>query len=212
MPDLDRQSTGLGARPALVLVDMIEGFTNPECALGSDADSVVAACGKLLQAFRKHGLPVFFTTVIYRDDSQARVFRDRLPALDVLKPDSRWVRIDSRLSPLPDEPVMEKQWASGFFATGLAQQLRDAGADSLVVCGLTTSGCVRATAVDGLQHDFRVVVPREATGDRNLQAHEANLFDLDAKYADVVSVDDVLAQLSDPARNGSGEAAGMVYK
>ncbi len=212
MPDLDRHSLGLGARPALVLVDMIEGFTNPECPLGSEADEVVAACGRLLEAFRKRGLPVFFTTVIYRDDSQARVFRERLPALDVLTPDSRWVRIDARLSPLAQETVIEKCWASGFFATDLGHQLRDAGADSLVVCGLTTSGCVRATAVDGLQHDFRVVVPREATGDRNLQAHEANLFDLDAKYADVVSIDEVLSKLGDAAQDGAGEAAKMVYK
>ncbi|MEJ8567855.1 isochorismatase family protein [Elongatibacter sediminis] len=192
MSDLDRQGQGLGRRPALVLVDMIEGFTNPECPLGSAADDVVAACGRLLQAFRDRGLPVFYTTVIYRDERQARVFRDRLPALNVLTPDSRWVRVDDRLRPREGEPVIEKRWASGFFGTDLDERLREAGADSLVVCGLTTSGCVRATAVDGLQHDYKVVVPREATGDRNPQAHEANLFDLNAKYADVLRLEDVI--------------------
>ena len=95
--------------------------------------------------------------------------------------------------------MIEKRWASAFFGTDLAARLRDAGADSLVVAGLTTSGCVRATAVDGLQHDYRVVVPREATGDRNPAAHAANLFDLDAKYADVTPLDEVVALVT-PAR------------
>ncbi len=196
MSDLDRQGQGLGMRPALVLVDMICGFTDPACPLGSPADQVVAACSQLLQAFRQRGLPVFFTTVIYRDDNQARVFRNRLPALDVLTPESAWVKVDPRLAPQEGEPVIEKQWASGFFATNLAERLQTAGADSLVVAGLTTSGCVRATVVDGLQHNYRVVVPRQATGDRNPAAHEANLFDLNAKYADVTDVEEVLTHLA----------------
>lgn len=194
--DLDRRPQSLGERPALVLVDMIEGFTDPSCPLGSEADSVVAACRELLEAFRAAGLPVFFTTVIYRDENEARIFRDRLPALNVLQPDSRWVRIDPRLAPRQDEPLIEKRWASGFFDTDLDERLTDAGADSLVVVGLTTSGCVRATAVDGLQHDYPVVVPRQAVGDRNPAAHEANLHDLHAKYADVLDLPDVLAQLA----------------
>lgn len=196
MNDLDRRGQGLGERPALVLVDLIEGFTDPGCPLGSKADDVVAACARLLAAFRERGLPVFFTTVVYRDENEARVFRDRLPALNVLTPDSRWVRIDPRLSPREDEPVIEKRHASGFFGTDLAERLRSAGVDSLVVCGLTTSGCLRATAVDGLQHDYRVVVPREATGDRNPAAHEANLFDLNAKYADVMALEAVFSLLA----------------
>ncbi|MEE4216269.1 MAG: isochorismatase family protein [Xanthomonadales bacterium] len=195
MGDLQRQSQGLGQRPALVLVDMINGFTDPACPLGSDADGVVAACESLLSVFREAGLPVFFTTVVYHDDAQASVFRARLPALNVLQPGSHWVAIDPRLEPLPDEEVIEKQWASGFFKTPLDTRLTAAGADSLVVTGLTTSGCVRATAVDGLQNNYPVVVPREAVGDRNELAHEANLFDMDAKYVDVVSLEAVLRQL-----------------
>lgn len=192
MTDLDRQHQGLGARPALVLVDVINGFTDPACPLGSEADAVVSACERLLQAFRAAKLPVFFTTVVYQDDRQARVFRDRLPALDVLKPGSHWVEIDPRVAPREGEIVVEKQWASGFFKTPLNAHLTSSGADSLVVTGLTTSGCVRATAVDGLQYDYPVVIPREGVGDRNEQAHEANLFDLDAKYADVVPLESVL--------------------
>jgi len=192
MTDLQRHSQGLGERPALVLVDVIKGFTNPACPLGSEAGSVVDACRVLLDVFRQKQLPVFFTTVVYHDESQARVFRQRLPALNVLEPGSEWVEIDPRIAPVSGETVIEKQWASGFFNTDLAQRLEAAGADSIVMGGLTTSGCVRATAVDGLQNDYRVVIAREATGDRNLAAHESNLFDLQAKYVDVLALQDVL--------------------
>lgn len=196
MSDLARKSIGLGQRPALILVDMIRGFTDPQCPLGSECPDVVAANRQLLKAFRQHGLPVFFTTVVYHSDAQARVFRTRIEALNQLTPDSPWIDVDSELTPLSGEGVIEKQWASSFFATDLAQRLEQAEVDSLVVTGLTTSGCVRATVVDGLQHDYPVVVPREAVGDRNPSAHEANLFDMHAKYAEVQSLDDVLQQLA----------------
>ena len=194
--DLERSSVDLGRRAALILVDMIKGFTDPACPLGTDCPDVVAANAILLRLFRGRGLPVFYTTVVYRDPSQAAVFRARLPALNVLVPNSPWVEVDAALTPGPGEVVIEKQWASAFFATDLAQRLNEAGADSLVVTGFTTSGCVRATVVDGLQHDYPVVVPREAVGDRNPQAHEANLFDMNAKYADVVSLDSLRVSLT----------------
>ena len=193
--DLERNSMQMGSKPALLLVDMINGFTHSECALGTDCPEVVAANARLLALFREKGLPVFFTTVVYQNENQARVFRDRVNALNVLTPDSDWVKVDPRLAPLPDEPLIEKCWASSFFKTDLDQQLRAIGVDSLVVTGLTTSGCVRATVVDGLQSDYPVFVPREAVGDRNPQAHEANLFDMHAKYADVLSIDDVIAKI-----------------
>ena len=197
MPDLERAFQGLGQRPALVLVDIIRGFTDPDCPLGSAADDVVEANRKLLAAFRSKGLPVVFTTVIYYDDSQARVFRDRVPALELLKPGSHWVEVDPRLEPREGERIVEKQWASGFFKTDLDKSLRAMGVDSLVVTGLTTSGCVRATAVDGLQYDYKVVVPTEAVGDRNPDAHRANLFDLNAKYVDVLDLSRVMLLLED---------------
>lgn len=196
MSDLQRQSQGLGSKPALVLVDLIKGFTDPACPLGSEVDTVVEANRVLLQAFRRQGLPVFFTTVVYHQPEQAQVFRNRVPALNVLTPDSPWVQVDARLAPEEGESVIEKQWASGFFATDLHPRLTWLKVDSLVVTGLTTSGCVRATAVDGLQYDFKVVIPREAVGDRNQRAHESNLFDLNAKYADVLDLAEVLEQLS----------------
>jgi maleamate amidohydrolase len=197
MADLDRQSQGLGSRPALVLVDLIESFTDPDCPLGCEADGVVEANRKLLRAFRGKGLPVAFTTVVYHDEDQARVFRDRVPALEILKPGTRWVNVDPRVAPAPGEPVFEKCWASAFFRTGLDDYLHGQGVDSLVITGLTTSGCVRASAVDGLQHDYRVVIPAEAVGDRNEEAHRANLFDLNAKYADVLDLAQVLSMIDE---------------
>ena len=194
--NLQQNPLGLTSRPALLLVDMINGFTDPACALGSACPEVVAANVQLLEAFRALGLPVFFTTVVYHSEQQAEVFRRKVPALNVLQPDSHWVKVDSALEPLESEPVIEKQWASAFFATDLDQQLSALGVDSIVVTGLTTSGCVRASAVDGLQNDYQVVIAEEAVGDRNPEAHRANLFDLNAKYADVLPVAQVLSQLT----------------
>lgn len=195
--DLDRESLGLGQKPALLLVDMINGFTSAECPLGSDCPDVVAANATLLTAFREQDLPVVYTTVVFHHDDQARVFRDRVPALNALTPDSHWVEVDPRLAPQAGEPVVEKHWASAFHGTRIDSLLRGQGVDSLVVTGLTTSGCVRASVVDGLQYDYRVVVPREAVGDRNPQAHEANLFDMHAKYADVWSLEQVLEKVKE---------------
>lgn len=193
--DLERTSQALGKRPGLVLVDMINGFTDPVSPLGSDCGGVVAANHALLELFRAKSWPVIFTTTLYRQDDDARVFRARLPALNILEPDSHWVAVDPRLGRRACEPLVEKKWASGFFGTDLAARLAEAGTDCLVVTGLTTSGCVRATALDALQHDFPVFIPRSAVGDRNQEAHEANLHDLHAKYADVLSLDDLMQAL-----------------
>lgn len=183
-------------RYALVLVDLSLGFTNPALSpLASQADDVVNANVRLLAAFRQRSLPVFYTTVAYDRDDQARVFRDKLPGLEVLRAGSGLEDIDPRVAPREGEPVLVKHWASGFFATDLAARLRAADVDGVVVTGLTTSGCVRATALDALQNDFRTVVPREAVGDRDPDAHQANLKDLGIKYADVLSLDETLALL-----------------
>lgn len=186
-----------GNRYALILVDMCVGFTNPTLSpLASDADSVVAANQQLLAFFRERHWPVFFTTVAYSDESQATVFREKLPALNVLKAGSGLEEIDARLEPRSNEPVLIKHWASGFFATDLHARLQADGVDGTVVTGLTTSGCVRATALDSLQYNYRTLVPREAVGDRDASAHEANLRDLGIKYVDVLSLEEVLGFLT----------------
>jgi len=193
---LERVDAGIGATPALVVVDVVKGFTDPACPLGSEAEEVVAANVALMDAFHEAGLPVVLTTVIYHSDDQASVFRARVPALNLLTPDSKWVQFDPRLPIQVTDLQLEKRHASGFHGTDLDDWLKSRNVDSLVVTGLTTSGCVRATAVDGLQNNYKVLVPREACGDRDPEAHEANLYDMNAKYADVVSLETVMNLLS----------------
>jgi maleamate amidohydrolase len=193
--DLNRVSATFGARPALILVDMMKGFTDPTCPLGGEVGDVVAANLALLTAMRAKSLPVFFTRVVYDNDSQGRAFRDRVPALNLLVRDSIWVQFDDALTPLPSEHIVEKHFASAFFGTDLAAKLRACQADCLIITGLTTSGCVRASVVDGLQHNYPTFIPRQAVGDRNQSAHDANLFDMHAKYGDVCDVQDVLSHL-----------------
>ena len=192
MPNLEKNAVGLAEYPALIVVDMINGFTDSACPLGTDCPEVVSANVELLSAFREKGLPVFFTTVVYDDDQQAIVFRQKVPALNALRRGSHWVALDVAMERLETEPLIEKHWPSAFHKTDLDAQLRALGVDSLVVTGLTTSGCVRASAVDGLQYNYQVVVAKEAVGDRNPAAHEANLFDLGAKYADIIPVAEII--------------------
>lgn len=194
---LERTAQGLGKLPALIVVDMINGFTDPSCPLGSEADDVVAANAALMDIFHQRGWPVVLTTVIYRNDTDAQVFRARLPALNLLTPDSHWIAFDPRLPILGTDWCIEKTHASAFHGTNLHAQLQTAGVDSVVVTGLTTSGCVRASAVDALQYNYKVVVPKDAVGDRNSDAHAANLYDLNAKYADVLSLTETLGLLRD---------------
>ena len=192
---LERVDGGMGQRPALIVVDVVVGFTDPACPLGSEADDVVQANVELMNAFHQAQMPVVLTTVVYHNEEQASVFRARVPALNLLTPDSQWVQFDPRLPIVETDLQLEKRHASSFHGTDLDTWLRANQVDTVVVTGLTTSGCVRATAVDGLQNNYRVLVPREACGDRDEQAHEANLYDLNAKYADVVSLREVLDSL-----------------
>jgi maleamate amidohydrolase len=192
---------GFGRRPALLVVDVNVGFTDPASPLVCDLEDVVAAIRPLLDEARRAAVPVVYTTVSYDEGDKvaAAAFIDKIPALLTLEAGSRWVEIDPRIAPLPAEPVLNKLFASAFFGTPLASLLTAAGCDSVIVTGASTSGCVRATVVDALQHGYRPVVPREAVGDRNPAAHEANLYDIDAKYGDVVSADEVVAHLEELA-------------
>jgi maleamate amidohydrolase len=196
--------SGVGERPALIVVDVNLGFTDPASPLVCDLDAVVGAIARLLDAARRASIPVFFTTVAYDDAGKeaAAVFIEKVPALLTLEAGSRWTEIDPRIAPLPGEPVLTKLFASAFFGTPLAALLEEAGCDSVAVTGASTSGCVRATVVDALQHGFRTVVPREAVGDRDPAAHEANLYDIDTKYGDVVSLDEALGYFATPATAG----------
>jgi nicotinamidase-related amidase len=190
-------SVGLGDRPALLVVDLINAFTDPETDLGSDVTDVLEQTARLLAAFREHDLPRYFTTVAFEESyGDAGRFIEKVPALRELKLGTEAVEVDDRVAPEGDERVVLKKYASAFFGTDLQTELTTNGVDTLVITGVTTSGCVRATAVDSLQHGYRTVVPADAVGDRAEGPHRANLFDIDAKYGDVVSTDAVLEHLS----------------
>ena len=189
---------GFGSRPAVVVVDYIVGFTDPGSPLAGNFGNELRATRSLLNAMRRRGFPVLFTTTAYdKAMTEAGVFVRKVPSLAVLQRGSRWVAIDPSLKRRRSEVVIEKQYASAFFGTPLASTLHAQGVDTLIVTGCTTSGCVRATAVDGLQHGLRVIVPRECVGDRAQGPHEANLIDIDGKYGDVMELKEVLAILSD---------------
>ncbi len=194
MPDFGGQA-GFGARPAVVVVDLNLGFTDPASPLACDLDEVLVQTRSLLDVARARGVPVLFTTIVYDEvaSAAAAVFLRKVPALRVLAPGTRWVEIDSRLGRLPEEPVIAKAHASAFFGVPLAALL--AGRDTLVVCGASTSGCVRATVVDAMQHGLSPIVPRECVGDRSVRAHEQALDDIGGRYGDVVSAGEVARAL-----------------
>lgn len=189
---------GAGRNPALVVIDLNYGFTDPSSPLHCDTDAAVQATARLLEAAREGERAVAFTTIEYDEGAKrvAQAFIAKAPALTMLTPGSRWARIDERIAPREDEPVLVKLFASAFFGTALQPMLTAGGCDTLVVAGASTSGCVRATVVDGLQHGLSVLVPREAVADRAQSAHDASLLDIDAKYGDVVSVEEAIAAVS----------------
>jgi nicotinamidase-related amidase len=188
---------GAGERPCLVVIDMNYGFTDPESPLHCETDAAVGAIAELLDAARASGAPVAFTTLEYDEGGKkvAKAFIAKSPGLLVLAPGTRWPQIDDRIAPREGEPVLYKLFASAFHGTPLAAMLAAHGCDTVIVTGASTSGCVPATAVDALQHGYRVIVPREAVADRAAGAHEASLTDIDAKYGDVVSIDEAVAIL-----------------
>jgi maleamate amidohydrolase len=187
---------GFGERLALLVIDFIKGFTDTNCPLGSNLDAEVFATKQLLDSFRSHNLPIHFTTTAYDDAMvSAGVFVKKVPSLAHLKFGSSWIEIDDRLTPISGEVVWTKQYASAFFGTALASSLSAQKVDTLIITGCTTSGCVRASAVDACQHGFLTNVVRECVGDRSASAHESNLNDLDAKYADVILLDDAIEYL-----------------
>ena len=186
MSKLESHLTGVGDFPALVVVDMCKAFINSSSPLGFECNELIQANINLVNKFRLNKFPVIFTTTIYRNPSEASVFRSKIPALNILEPESDAVTFIDDLAPSKDEILIEKKFASAFFQTTLIDSLRKMKADSIVICGVTTSGCVRATAVDSLQNNFPTTIAKDCVGDRDLDAHNANLYDLQSKYADVI--------------------------
>ena len=191
---------GFGKRPALLVIDMINAFTDPSMMLGADLDGPIEATRQMLQVAHDKGVPVLFSTVSYSEPGQkdAGIWALKQKGAVTLITGSHGVQIDERLQFAPGDSLLVKKYASCFFGTDLVSRLLARNIDTLIIAGCTTSGCVRATAVDACQTGFRPMIVREAVGDRSEAAHVQSLFDLDAKYGDVVTLDDTLNYLKGP--------------
>jgi maleamate amidohydrolase len=186
-----------GQRPALLIVDFVMAYLDPASPLYAGVEDALASNERLLAAARASGIPVIFTNVIYTPGgADGGIFYRKVPALRLFDRGSSFGAFPKRLCPHEGETVITKQYASAFFGTDLADMLRDMEVDTLLITGLSTSGCVRATALDACQHGFLPFVVREACGDRHPGPHEASLFDLQAKYAEVISEAQAISHLT----------------
>jgi maleamate amidohydrolase len=189
-------SVGIGARPALCIVDFVNGFADPALFGGGNIAPAIANTVDLLAAARRIGLPVAFTRVVYAaDGSDDCAFTRKVPALTALTEQAPASQVVPQLAPKAGETILRKTQPSAFFGTGYAEILRRQEIDTVIVAGCTTSGCVRATVVDAMSYDFRTIVARDCVGDRSLPAHDANLFDMEQKYADLMDSAAIIAAL-----------------
>jgi maleamate amidohydrolase len=186
-----------GQRPALLIVDFVMAYLDPASPLYAGVEQALVSNEVLLAAARAAGLPVIFTNVIYEvGGANGGLFYQKIPALKVFDQGSALGAFPPSLQPRDDELVVSKQYASAFFGTDLAEALFAQQVDTLLITGLSTSGCVRATALDALQHGFAPFVIREACGDRHAAPHEASLFDLQAKYAEIIGENEALERIA----------------
>jgi maleamate amidohydrolase len=189
---------GFGAAPALLVIDFMKGYTTPGSPLY--APGVVSAVQEsvaILAAARAASIPVLHTIIRYHADfADGGTWVRKAPVMRSMVDGNPFAEICDEVTPLPGELVIRKQYASAFFGTSLAATLTAMRVDTIVMIGCSTSGCIRASAVDSTQHGYRTIVVREAVGDRHQGPHEANLFDIDSKYGDVVGKRDVLAQFA----------------
>jgi maleamate amidohydrolase len=204
--DSDYAAAGFGGRlevgrkAALLIVDVVMAYLDPQSPLYAGVESALASNERLAAAAREAGVPVIFTNVVYEPGGiDGGVFFRKVPALKAFARGSTEGRFPDTLQPQPGELVVSKQYPSAFFGTSLASTLHAAGFDTLFVTGFSTSGCVRATALDALCHGFVPFVVREACGDRDPRPHEQNLFDMAAKMAEVVSEAEAMALMQSVA-------------
>jgi maleamate amidohydrolase len=185
---------GFGARPLLLVIDIARAFTEEGRPLASDCSAVIEETNTLVRAARLTGVPIMHTVVAYDDAnlSDAGLWALKIGGQTDLLSGSSGVELDPRLDRHPSEPILVKKYASCFFGTDLSSRLTASGRDTVVIAGLTTSGCVRATAVDAIQSGFRPIIARQAVGDRWPDAHAQSLSDLQAKYADVIDVSEIV--------------------
>jgi len=187
---------GFGKKPALLMIDFVEAYFDPSCALYADVGDALASALRLQAAARAAGVPVIYTNVVYNRTALngGRFYQKSMTLHNFVEgnPMSAW---PEGLTPAEDELVISKQYPSAFFGTSLASTLTTLGVDTLIHTGVSTSGCVRATCVDCCSFGFIPIIVRDAVGDRHPAPHEANLFDMDAKYGDVVSEAETLTYL-----------------
>ncbi|MSR00911.1 MAG: isochorismatase family protein [Gammaproteobacteria bacterium] len=191
-------SLQLGSRPALLIIDFVRAYLDKNSPLYAGVEKTHADCRILLKACRAAEIPILHTNVSYQSGGRdGGVFFKKVPALKCFETGSypHWAAFGEGLEPIAGETVISKQYASAFFGTSLSSTLTSLSVDTVFIAGLSTSGCVRASAVDCCQHGFIPVVVREAVGDRAPGPHESNLFDLQAKYAEVVSLEKTLQYL-----------------
>jgi maleamate amidohydrolase len=188
---------GWGTRPAVVVIDLVRAYTHPDGPFAlPDAQDAVLATAELVETARDKDVPVYWTVVRYAPGlADGGLFVRKVPALACFAEGAAGDWGDLALEPEPGEVVVVKQYASAFFGTSLATTLHTAGIDTVVLAGVSTSGCVRATAMDALNSGFHPQVVRQACADRTPEVHENNLIDLDAKYADVVDLREALDRL-----------------
>jgi maleamate amidohydrolase len=188
---------GFGKRPALLIVDFINAYVTEGSPLfAPDVVSAVEETIPLLRLARQKRIPVLYTKVLYNKNfKDGGIFIQKVPVLKTMVEGEPLAEIVPQLTPIESDILIVKQYASAFFGTSLAATLTSLGVDTILLTGCSTSGCIRASAVDGMQYGFRVIVPRECVADRHPGPHEANLFDINSKYGDVVSKGEVMEYL-----------------
>ncbi|WP_067814630.1 isochorismatase family protein [Nocardia inohanensis] len=187
---------GVGAHPAVLVIDICAAYLDDASPLRAPVEDAVRAAADVVDQARRGGHPIIFTRVSYRPGStEGGLFRRKIPNLNVFEEGNPLAEFLPTPAPHPGDSIITKHYPSAFHGTPLAANLTAAGIDTVFIVGLTTSGCVRATATDALQHGFRPQVVADACGDRDPRLHEANLFDLNAKYADVIDLKQATALL-----------------
>ena len=196
-------SSGIGRTPGILIVDFVNGFADPDQFGGGNIGEAIENTRGLLAEARVLGLPIAYTRVVYADDgSDAGVFTLKAPALAQLTETAFSSQIVDQLEPRAGEYIVRKTQPSAFFGTNLAAWLVSRGVDTLIVTGCTTSGCIRASVIDSMSYNFRTVVAADCVGDRALGPHEANLFDMQQKYADLMTSSEIIAVLYERAPAG----------
>lgn len=187
-------SLGFGQKPAILVVDFVKAYTTVGSPLyAQPVCQAIEQTKLLLDIARPQGIPIIFTQVLYNANfKDGGLFVQKIPALQNMVHGNTLAEISDELSVHDEDLVLVKQYASAFFGTSLASSLASMKIDTLILTGCSTSGCIRATAVDGMQHGLRVIVPRECVADRHIAPHEANLFDINAKYGDVLSLSETI--------------------